>query len=263
VPLFKPLPAQKKAQYVAQQILEALEAGRLRAGERLPPERELAAMFNVSRSSVREAMTMLQIAGVLDVRHGSGTFVRAMPDPHLLYQTLRTDLAGGDEFLDLTVARHAFETGILPLAAEEREAEGLQEMTGALERMEAAAQARDIRGFLDANVQFHIGLARATGNRTLTAVAGQLHGLLTTPGMLQTREVFYRQEFQRLERALALHRDLYVGVAAGDEARAGEALHRHYVNVAAPLIQRSGGNQRGGGAGPAPGAKGPCAGPPD
>ena len=260
--MFKPLSAQKKAEYVAQQILEALVDGRLRAGERLPPERELAAMFNVSRSSVREAMTMLQIAGVLDVRHGSGTFVRSMPDPHLLYQSLRTDLASGDDFADLSAARHAFEMGILPLAIEEREPEGLQEMEAALRRMEEAARTRNTRLFLDANVQFHIGLARATGNRTLAALAGQLHGLLSTPSMKKLREFFYSREFDRVIRYLAIHRDLYDAVARGDLEAARQAVHQHYANVAAPMIERGRANNvatTGAAHGPAPaGGAGPA-----
>ena len=251
MPLFKPLSAEKKAEYVARQILEALADGRLRAGERLPPERELAAMFNVGRSSVREALTMLQIAGVLEVRHGSGTFVRDMPDPHLLYQSLRTDLASGEDFADLTVARHAFETGLLPLAAEQREPEGMHEMESAVRRMEEAERTRNTRQYLDANIQFHIGLARATGNRTLTAVAVQLHGMLSTPSMQQLREFFYSREFDRISRYVAIHRDLYNAVGRGNVEAARQALHQHYANVAAPLIDR--GNAGNGSAGDATG----------
>jgi len=73
--LFRPIKSEKIYKMVIDQVKDLIEDGRLSPGDRLPPERELASMLTVSRASVRQAISALEALGIIDIRHGDGTYV--------------------------------------------------------------------------------------------------------------------------------------------------------------------------------------------
>ncbi len=232
---FQPVAVPRKTEYARQQILEAIRKGLFAVGDRLPPERELAALLGVGRSSVREALSMLQIAGIVEVRHGSGVFVRSVPGPQQAEANLDFLIAEQD-FLTLTQARYVVERGIVALAVEEAHPEGLATMEAALADMDRARDEADILLFLGANISFHEGLARAGQNPILEAFSLKLLRQLDQPRIRSVRSFFYQVEAGRLARAVSTHREIYEGIVAGDRDRALDAIYRHYADVVAPLI---------------------------
>src|ERR671924_1595680 len=103
---------------VVGQLHQLIDDGRLKAGDRLPSERELAETFRVSRSSVREAIKTLENEGLVITRPGSGTFITAV-DVEALIQPLASLLSRGkDALLDLFEMRRLVEPSIAALAAE-------------------------------------------------------------------------------------------------------------------------------------------------
>jgi len=235
---FQPLPSQRKAQYVVAQVLEAIMVGRFAVGDRMPPERDLASMLNVGRSSVREAVSMLQIAGVLEVRHGSGTFVRRVPEPGFNVDASGAgaiDVALSADFLQLSEARYAFEVGAVRLACRRRGPTGLAELDAAVSDMARAGQDRDSAAFLDANVRFHTALASCTANDDIVRLSTLLLKALDTPGIRRVREFYYSVEPNRMTVAAEAHRGLALAVAEGNLGLADRLLVDHYGSLAEPL----------------------------
>ena len=139
-----------------------IKDGKLQPGEKLPPERTLASLLGVGRSSVREAVNMLETLGFLEIRNRKGTFVRSVSsaiisDP--LEQILKEDKS---KLLDLYELRKDIEIASAYLAAQRRTDADLATMKTFLDKMEA--EAHNSRLPLDDDMEFHLAIARATGS---------------------------------------------------------------------------------------------------
>ena len=231
--MFQPATTVRKVDHVLQSLRQAIESGQFAVGERLPPERELATSFGVGRSSVREALSVLQMGGLLEVRHGQGTYVL---EPAGMLVAAATP---GDQldFLALTEARYAFELGVARLAAERRAPLGLEGLHAALQALQIAAETGDEAGFEAANLEFHLALARSTGNAALCNLARSLHAPLASHGARRVRRAFYGVMPARMPLAVPLHAAIAQAVEAGQPEAAMRAVMAHYANVAAPLLE--------------------------
>ena len=155
----------------AGQIAEKVRAGELRVGDKLPSERDLAVRMEISRPTLREAVRVLVDAGVLEVRRGpgGGMFVASDVVPVELVRQRMSDRLG--EVAPVLEARRLLEPGVAQLAARRATREDL----AALERSIAAMRGIVERGygpededrFLQLDMQFHLALARASGNPTV------------------------------------------------------------------------------------------------
>lgn len=238
---------QRLYQQVANQLSELIRAGELSPGARLPPERDLAKQLGVSRPVVREAMVALELAGLVEVRTGSGTYVQAQAEAPVAWPPLAFEDAGPGPF-ELLAARRLIEGEIAALAAAQATAEDLRAIGAIVERMDRDAAVRtDSRA--DDRV-FHARIARATGNGVLTTIVESLWD-----GMFQPMfEVLSRHvrlaEHNRM--TVAHHRAILDRLEARDAAGARAAMHRHLDQVAAILaraedIARAGDADAGGG----------------
>lgn len=171
---FERIANQRIYQQIVEQISRMIREGLLKPGDRLPPERQLAEEFGVSRAAVREALSALGLMGLVEVRHGEGTFVRSVSEeglvtPMALLLALERDEAIGLELLEI---RSALEAESAYLAAQRREPEDLAAMEGALERMEMALKSGDLAA--DADWQFHHAIIAASGNGLLLQIMRSL-----------------------------------------------------------------------------------------
>src|SRR6478735_3829631 len=131
------LPAGTPVSEVARRLLDLFTSGSIAPGTRLPPERQLTATLGVGRSAVREALAALEILGIVQVRPGSGTYLRGAAS-ELLPQTLRWGLLIGEHHTgDLLELRSGLEIFVARLAASRIGASHLDELRAALERMRA------------------------------------------------------------------------------------------------------------------------------
>ena len=153
---------------IARMLAGDIESGRYTVGERLPPERELAQMLDVSRTTVREALLALEIMRFIEIRVGSGVFV--------LEETLRgrTDLAEPDGAppSDVLAARRILEGETASRAAQNATVEDLRKMRAATEDM--AGSLDDIEIFDAADAAFHAQVASAAGNDVLSGFVSHL-----------------------------------------------------------------------------------------
>lgn len=147
---------------VVDQIKKDIKSGKYKPGEKIPPEPVLMEMYSVGRSTVREAIKTLANSEVLKVRQGSGTFVNGIIQHGSLEQRLRR--ADLDE---INTVRALLEKEIVKLATLHHTQEQLAEMEMNLENRRLAIQSEDPQKCVDADIAFHMAIAKASGNNVL------------------------------------------------------------------------------------------------
>jgi GntR family transcriptional regulator, transcriptional repressor for pyruvate dehydrogenase complex len=154
---------------LADQVIERLRSlvaeGIYRVGDRLPPEAELCELFGVGRSTLREAMRVLSHRGVVEVRHGDGTFIAARALQESFEE--RLERAGLNEIYE---ARMLLERPLAELAAQRRDARDVAAMRKALRNRSRAIAARDVAAYTESDFAFHVAVARASKNAALIGV---------------------------------------------------------------------------------------------
>jgi GntR family transcriptional regulator, transcriptional repressor for pyruvate dehydrogenase complex len=154
---------------LADQVIERMRTlvadGTYRIGDRLPSEPELCALFGVGRSTIREAMRVLANRGLVDVRHGEGTFVASNAAQESLEERLRQAALE-----DVYEARLLLELPLAELAAERRSARDLASMRACLRRRAHAIRAADVQRYTDSDFGFHLAVAKAAKNDALYGV---------------------------------------------------------------------------------------------
>ncbi len=207
---------------IAEQLSTLIANGEYAPGARLPAERDLAAAMGVSRASVREAIISLEVAGVIEVRVGTGIFV--------MRASSRAAPVGNDDGpgpFELLAARSLVEGEIAALAAREAKRADVDALNAAIAKMESNVDDFAVREGTDK--AFHLALASATRNGALELVVDGLWG--------QRAELWGRMQHHYHTPALALqtirdHRAIAKAVAAHDAAGARAAMHRHLARVA-------------------------------
>lgn len=209
-----------------------LHSGNIREGDRLPSERQLCEAFAVGRSAVREALKSLNLLGLVEIRQGDGTYFRR-PDSELLPQVIEWGLLLGERRTYETVeARVQIEIVIARLAAERRVPEDLTSLSTRLEEMRA--NQGDAERFTKADVEFHLDLARISGNRVLEQILSSLQSLL----QVWIRRVIESADDPQL--SYLEHVPIYTAVEQGDPDAAAAAMSAHMDGASARLRQTFG-----------------------
>lgn len=208
--------------FLREQLLE----GRIRTGDRLLPERELALQMGVSRPIVREALRALSMMGVVEIRERVGTVVR-QPDVSVLGDVFAFSLAQvPDAIDDVMQARIALECQAIRLACQRATTADIERMHGALNAIEATMN--DASGGGLADFDFHIALVRASKSDTLIQLYGAMAGLLTRSHRDRRRLVGDHLDQTMKLTIVEDHRHLLEMVIAGDEDAADQALRKHF-----------------------------------
>jgi DNA-binding FadR family transcriptional regulator len=164
---FQPIDSQRLYQRVADQIGEMIREGEFPPGHRLPPERDLSKTLGVSRPVVREAMIALEIAGLVEVRTGSGTYVRDSAEVAAM-----TGVDAGHSPTDIIFARMVIESEIARLAAAKLTDRDIADLGALMERMNREHD-EGVSGY-EGDLAFHLRIAEATGNIVLATVIERL-----------------------------------------------------------------------------------------
>lgn len=220
------------SELVVTHIRELVRAGHLSPGEKLPPERELAQRFGVSRPAVREALRGLSILGVLEIRHGGGVYVSSLEASALLEPL--------DFFISLS-ASHVSELfdariSLEPVTAA-RAAERLSDADIATLRNLVAAQIAEPGNaelFHDTDVEFHKILMDGAENIFLSRF-GKMLQLMGD----QNRRLFQKRKSVRLQ-SIADHQAILAAVELRDPEKTLLAMRQHMVNVRNALREVSG-----------------------
>lgn len=234
-PTWRAVSRAKTYELVLQRIEDQILAGNLRIGDRLPAERELAAQLAVSRSSIREAVRILQAQGVLVTGVGTGpdagTVVAALP-AEALTRVLRLHLAlSSFDLAEMVDARVTLERSSVRLAARQATADDLGAMTALLDAMDDPQLSRV--AFNDLDTAFHVALARASHNRLVSDVTGALRNSLRG----HIHDAFERADdwIAVRTRLIAEHRAIAAAIGARDPDAAEVQVERHIRGFATRL----------------------------
>jgi GntR family transcriptional repressor for pyruvate dehydrogenase complex len=204
---------------VVQHIKELLGNGALRAGSRLPPERELAEMLRISRPSLRTALKALSVMGIIRAKPGAGTYIAdSLPEifnQPMQFMTLIHNTGVGEMF----EARLIIEAGLAELAAERATAEDLRAMAKEIEGMRRAIG--DPEAFLRHDIRFHQAIAHASGNRVMSGVMDTVAQLLYH---IRRQTIARASDF---DEAINWHQRIYEAMRRHDPRRAKEAITGH------------------------------------
>ena len=211
---------------IAGSLRERIANGEFVAGDRLPGHREIAQAYSVSVGSVREAISMLISAGLVDARASRGTFVAAARPGTAGDQPLERK-----EAEELIEAREVLELTVAALAAERASATQIARLWKCVERLETTAD--DPEAYPTADVEFHLALAEAAGNRFLLAALTDIRALLHRDMALSAEAAIRR--FGDLRFSVESHREVVHAIEAGqaEEARRilGEIMNRNHELV--------------------------------
>jgi GntR family transcriptional repressor for pyruvate dehydrogenase complex len=146
-------------------ILSQLKDGKIKAGEKLPSQRSMASSLGVSRSTIREAVNALSGMGWLTSVQGRGTFIRQPVSSRVSLNPRWGSSFTGGTILDLMEARELLESKSAELAATRASKQDLKEIHQAVRRIGRSGD--DVSLFFDADLEFHLALAKASGNQTI------------------------------------------------------------------------------------------------
>lgn len=213
---------------IARKLLEYLLSGVLMPGDRLPSERELSRTFGVGRSAVRDALKPLSLLGIIDVRQGDGTYLRAT-ESELLPKAVEWGLLLGEQSaVDLVEARRHIEVALATLAAQRRSDEDLSELRRLLREMQDAGSDDE---FIEADIAFHLRLAEAAGNSVLSGILTNIRSLIQVWITRVTRAA------DSIAPSYQEHVPIMAAVEAGDPAAAAAAMGAHLDSAGAKLAR--------------------------
>jgi DNA-binding FadR family transcriptional regulator len=211
---FRPL---QRYEQIAERLADDIRSGVLGPGERLPSERDLARTLEVSRASVREALASLALSGVVETRHGAGTFVVGLPPSEPPHDASPSAVLEARLALEPAVARLA--------AARAQPDEAAEKLLAAME-----AEPVDIATWNASDRLFHRQLAAMTGNPVLLAFADHVASLMDEPLWQRLRDDSIAQP-GRTRIHVAEHRMIYEAIVAGDAEAAAFYSVQHINRV--------------------------------
>ena len=221
------------AQGVIEQITSDIQAGLLKPGDKLPTESAIMERHGVSRTVVREAISHLQASGQAETRHGIGTFVleAAPANVSLLSETIVTLR----DVLAILELRICLETEAAWLAASRRsDAQAVQ--LGSL----VAAMRRGVEeggGAIEGDVQFHLLIAQATGNKYFVDILTQLGSAIIPRARLNAAKLGKDEPSAYLERVQREHEEIWRAIERKDPEGARAAMRTHLSNSRERLRQ--------------------------
>jgi DNA-binding FadR family transcriptional regulator len=239
---------QRLYQQIADRIAELIADGEFPVGARLPPERDLALQFGVSRPTVREALISLEISGLVEVRTGSGAYVtRPKPEDRPNGSGTAVEDAGPSAF-ELITARRVIEPAVAAQAAQMANDEDIANLSRALEQFEQHWHGTHWEK-LAADKSFHLAVAAAAHSPLLLKIVEDLWTDMFGPifAVLSERT----QLTNRQEMTLEDHRIILNCIAHGDPVGAAGTMNSHLLHVQLTLEepQRQSAKRRSGGPG--------------
>lgn len=221
--LFKPVKKTRVYEEIVSKIKDMLENGRLKSGDQLPGERELSEVFQVSRSSVREALRTLETQGYLESRQGEGTYIASKPVESLVSPLASVIFTEKDSQMELFEMRRLIEPQIAFLAAERATPEEIAMMEQALIQQEEAV-ARGETG-TDVDKSFHYLMAKATKNKVLLRLTDSMRDLFA-----RSRDKYLQVE-GRPGKSISRHRQVLDAIKAKDGELAAQVMLEHVQDI--------------------------------
>lgn len=225
--VFREVTSRKKSVQVAEQILEAIQQGIYKIGDRLPSDRVIEQEMGVSKSSVREALSALSLAGIVERMPGRGTYVRSSSEAIGVLRLLQES----ESVEDALSARRVMEQGAIELAIQKASEEDIDEIESVWESMHASLKGRAHEDFFVLNERFHLAIAAATGNPLVVKV---LHLLLQVSHQeiwKQTITEYFLKDEGHFRQSIEEHRQILMALRNRDKETAKRLIEEHFAAV--------------------------------
>lgn len=227
--IFNNVSSERIYQKIVEQIRGLIDEGKLKPGDRLPSERDLAEILGCSRASLREAFRVLEAEGVLVTKQGEGRFIQELAEfPQLDYRYNPIHLVEKSAILSFLEAREVLEPKIAELAARRAAPRHLEKMKKVLHKLEESFKNREDK--VESDSAFHIAMAEATQNFVFVSM------LETNLSMIRQVRRTTLVQIDRHQKALDEHWAIYYAIEAKDPDRAREAVNYHIGQLREAVI---------------------------
>lgn len=217
----------KKSTLVAEWVLERIRSQAYIEGTKLPSEREIAQTLGMSRPPVREALSALQIAKIVEIRPGDGTYVKSATPANEMVSNTMLVLEESESPFELMQARRLLEEGIVKVAVAQATAEDVVRLEQILERMQDAVEQGDLSRYFQANREFHLAIAAATQNAILQRLLKSL--------LISEEKKLWQESIQRyltdpdhIKAYVGRHQRLLQAIKARDADLAVREMQEHF-----------------------------------
>jgi GntR family transcriptional repressor for pyruvate dehydrogenase complex len=226
--MFQPIKNEKIYRMVISQVRKLIEDGRLSPGDRLPPERELAEMLDVSRPSVRQAISALEALGVVEIRHGDGTFVAMEGGVNFVESFSKLLINEQLSPVEILETRRMVECYAARLCAERASDGQIGDLFNLLEKNRPAPGKKTDYEVM--NRDFHKTIAEGTGNRGIMALMDDVIRMMSSNMWPRIKEISARRLAKR-KRHIEQHEEIYAAIAARDADLAARKMFEHLETI--------------------------------
>ncbi|MGI4855736.1 MAG: FadR/GntR family transcriptional regulator [Janthinobacterium lividum] len=221
-----PRRARNLAEFVVECVNEQIASQALRPGDKLPTESKLMVALGVSRTVVREGISRLQAGGVIETRHGIGSFV--LEPRHEKFGIDMVPATTLRDLLSVLELRISLETETAGLAAQRAQPEDIARMRTALDAIEATS--RNGGDSVNADLQFHISVARATGNRYFVDILSQMGTALIPRNRIDSAGIAHADPKAYVALVNLEHGSILDAITRHDADGARAAMRMHLSN---------------------------------
>lgn len=221
---FKEIAPVRLYESVIEQIMDLIKNKKLKPGDKLPPERELAEKLSISRNSLREAFRVLESRGLIKSKPGGGRFIREIRENvHNNTENIILSLEKSS-ILELLEAREMFEVEIVELATQRATPEDIELIEKALNKMSQKEELKDDKK-METDTEFHLAIAGASHNFVFVNIM-KLHLDLLKETREKTWQIPGRREKQYQE-----HQAIFQAIKEHNSKKAEEAILKHLRNI--------------------------------
>jgi GntR family transcriptional repressor for pyruvate dehydrogenase complex len=214
---------------ITERILSLIRERQLQPGDKLPPERDLAASLGVSRPTLREALRSLAIMNVVELKHGSGTYVTSL-EPNLLVENFALVFSLTDSsFLQLIEARKVIEPGAAALAARRASADQISRLEQVLKQSWECLQNHP-QDFPELDIEFHVRIAEYSDNALLARIMQALTRMSIASSQ-RTAGSDTGPSPRRIERAIRMHEGILDAIRTHEPELAHARMYEHLASV--------------------------------
>lgn len=221
---------QKIYEQIADILIEKIESGELNTGDKLPSIQKLAEEYGVSNASIREALNALRMIGLVEIKHGFGTFIKSQHPQLFDYSSQTLTKKRVQEILEL---REVVEVSTAQFASMRRTYQDIQTMEEALCEMEKAIKAGESGE--EADLKFHLAIAKASRNQLLYELLNNIADLIQQT-MKGTRKIYIYSRQKTMKKLLDEHVQILDAIKAQDEIEATSTMTIHLAEIRQTLV---------------------------
>lgn len=231
--MFNKIKTKKVYMKIVEQVRDLIKEGKLKPGDKLPPEQVLAEKFGTSRPSVREALSALEILGITESRGGKGNYIMDTPRSPLYEQEIM-ELEEEESPFELLEARKAVEIEIAELAAKKATKEDINAISESLNKMKGAVN--NIPQMMELDREFHMSIADAAHNNLLFSMMTYLSNLLNERLWINMKEKTWNLPGYS-QKYLKEHTEIFNAIKNKDSKNARKQVSHHLDGVEKDLLR--------------------------